>query len=136
IGRVFRKNSPQVLDVQRDQMIGALAPDRANQAFNITILPRRAERGGPVPDPHGSHASLKSNPKCSVVAGRRDADVLLDRNVGPRHLGSEHHSKISSARPDSGNGLSFFSRLPDDAPAGVAWPPNRRMPLPRLSGRL
>src|SRR5262249_2122868 len=67
LGRVFRKNSPQVLGVQHDQMIGALAPDRANQAFNITILPRRAERGGSVPDPHGSHASLKSNPKCSVV---------------------------------------------------------------------
>jgi hypothetical protein len=33
---VFRKNSPKVLGVENEQMIGALAPDRPNQAFNVS----------------------------------------------------------------------------------------------------
>ena len=48
-------------------MIRALAPDRADQAFNIAILPGRAVRRGPVPDPHCSHTSLECNTECSVV---------------------------------------------------------------------
>jgi hypothetical protein len=36
-----------VLRVERDQMIGALAPDRPDQAFNISALPGRAKRGEP-----------------------------------------------------------------------------------------
>src|SRR5205809_6880771 len=67
IGGVFRKNSPKVFCVEHDQMIGALAPDRADQAFSISILPGRAERRGPVPDPHCSHASLERDAKGSVI---------------------------------------------------------------------
>src|SRR5258706_16215826 len=48
-------------------MIRALAPDRADQAFNIPILPGRVVRRGPVPDPHCSHTSLECNTECSVV---------------------------------------------------------------------
>jgi hypothetical protein len=43
IGRVFRKDSPKVLGVEHQQMVRALAPDRADQAFNISVLPRGAE---------------------------------------------------------------------------------------------
>ena len=67
IGGVFRKNSPQMLCVEHDQMIRTLAPDRADQAFSISILPRRAERRGPVPDPHRSHTSLERDAKGSVI---------------------------------------------------------------------
>jgi len=56
IAGVFRKDLPKVLRVEHEQMVRALAPDRADQAFNISVLPRRAERGGPVPDPHCSDA--------------------------------------------------------------------------------
>jgi hypothetical protein len=42
-------------------------PDRADQAFNISVLPGRAERGGPVPDAHCSHASLERDAECSVI---------------------------------------------------------------------
>jgi hypothetical protein len=35
IGRVFREDSPKVLGVEHQQMVRALAPDRADQAFNI-----------------------------------------------------------------------------------------------------
>ena len=43
IGGEFRKDPPQVLFVEYDQMIGTLAPDRPDQAFNMPILPGRAE---------------------------------------------------------------------------------------------
>ena len=39
IGGEFRKNPPQVLFVEHDQMIGTLAPDRPDQAFNMPVLP-------------------------------------------------------------------------------------------------
>ena len=52
IGGVFRKDSSKMLRVECNQMISALAPDRPDEAFSISILPRRAERGGPVPDAH------------------------------------------------------------------------------------
>jgi hypothetical protein len=46
---IIRKDSAKVLCVERDQMIRALAPDRPDQAFSISILPGRAERGWPGP---------------------------------------------------------------------------------------
>jgi len=45
----------------------ALAPDRPDQAFSISVLPGRAERGGSVPDAHRSHPSLERAAKRSVV---------------------------------------------------------------------
>jgi hypothetical protein len=47
INGIFRKDSAKVIRVERDQMIGALAPDRPDQAFSISVLPGRADRGGP-----------------------------------------------------------------------------------------
>ncbi len=43
IGGEFRKNPPKVIFVEHDQMIGTLAPDRPDQAFNMAVLPGRAE---------------------------------------------------------------------------------------------
>jgi len=43
IGRVFREDSPKVLSVEHQQMVRALAPDRSDQAFNISVLPRGTE---------------------------------------------------------------------------------------------
>jgi hypothetical protein len=43
IGGEFRKNPPKVFFVEHDQMIGALAPDRPDQTFNMAILPGRAK---------------------------------------------------------------------------------------------
>jgi len=60
IGGVLRKNLPKVFGVENDQMISALAPDRPDQALNISVLPGRAERDRPVPDAHRSHASLET----------------------------------------------------------------------------
>ena len=43
IGSIFCKNSSKVFCVEHDQMIRALASDRPDQAFDISILPGRAE---------------------------------------------------------------------------------------------
>ena len=43
IGGEFRKDPPQVLFVEHNQMIGALASDRSDQTLNMAILPGRAE---------------------------------------------------------------------------------------------
>ena len=48
IGGIFRKNSLKVPCVDHDQMISALAPDRADQSFNISVLPGCPQRRGPV----------------------------------------------------------------------------------------
>src|ERR1019366_7262473 len=39
IGGEFRKDPPQLLFVEHDQMIDTLAPDRPDQALNMAILP-------------------------------------------------------------------------------------------------
>jgi hypothetical protein len=41
IDGVLREDSSKVLRVERDQMICALAPDRPDQAFSISVLPGR-----------------------------------------------------------------------------------------------
>ena len=40
IGGEFRQNSPQMLFVDHDQMIGTLTPDRPDQAFNMLSFPK------------------------------------------------------------------------------------------------
>ena len=72
-----------MLDVEHEQMIRALAPDRADQAFSIPILPGRAERRGPVPDPHRSYASFERDAKCSVIV----ANEILRRAVPGKRFG-------------------------------------------------
>jgi hypothetical protein len=40
IAGVLRQNAPEVLLVEHDHMVGALASHRPDQPFNMTILPR------------------------------------------------------------------------------------------------
>jgi hypothetical protein len=63
----FREEPPQVILVEHDQMIGTLAPDRPDQAFNMAVLPRRTERGGPIPNAHRSDASFECTIECFVI---------------------------------------------------------------------
>src|SRR5947207_9373825 len=77
IGGIFRKNSPKVFCVEHDYVIRALAPDRADQAFSISILPGRAERGGLVPNTHRSDASSEHGAECPVIV----ANEILRRRV-------------------------------------------------------
>ena len=67
IGGELRKDPPQVLFVEHDQMIGTLAPDRPDQAFNMTVLPGRTERSGPVPNAHRLDAACEYAAEGPVV---------------------------------------------------------------------
>ena len=51
------QDATQVRFVQNHYMVQALSPDRADQPFDVTILPRRPRRGWSVPNPHGSKTS-------------------------------------------------------------------------------
>jgi hypothetical protein len=90
IGGVFRKDSAKVLRVERDQMISALAPDRPDQAFSISVLQGETERGGPVPDAHGSHPSLERAAKCSVIV----TDEIFGRRVPRECFGDLAHQPL------------------------------------------
>ena len=56
-----------MLGVEHQQMVRALAPDRADQAFNISVLPRGTECRGSVPDPHRTYMSFEHRAEHSVV---------------------------------------------------------------------
>src|SRR5262249_46894787 len=61
-------------------MISALAPNRTNQAFNISVLPGRTKRGGSVPNAHCSHSSFERDTKCK----RDDQVAMTHRQRAPR----------------------------------------------------
>ena len=55
IRRIRSKKSPQVLLTEDQHPIQALAAHGADQAFCMTILPRRSRRDRSVADAHGAH---------------------------------------------------------------------------------
>ena len=73
-----------MLFVEHDQMIGTLAPDRPDQAFNMTVLPGRTERSGPVPNAHRLDAACEYAAEGSVVV----ADDICWRPVPGECLGN------------------------------------------------
>jgi hypothetical protein len=91
---IFRKDSAKVFRVEHDQMIGALAPGRPDQALNISVLPGRAERRGPVTDSHCSYPSLECAAKCSVIV----TDEIFRRCV-PRMVGADSRNGITLSWP-------------------------------------
>src|SRR5437762_12050940 len=54
VGRVIRQQMAEMPFAQNHDMVEALASDRANQPFNMIVLPRRAWRDRPVANAHGS----------------------------------------------------------------------------------
>src|SRR6266545_550418 len=96
VGGAFRKNSPQVLCVEHDQMISAFMSDRPDQALNISVLPRRAERGRSVPDAHRSHASFERDAKCSVIVANEIPRCAVPR----KRFGELVHQPLGRGRLD------------------------------------
>jgi hypothetical protein len=81
IGGIFRKDSSKVLRVERDQMISALAPDRPDQAFSISVLPRRAERSGLVPDAMARTRALNAPPNALSLSRMRYLGAVSQGNA-------------------------------------------------------
>src|SRR5271166_6787121 len=57
IASVRSQDAAQMRFAQDDQMIHALAPDRSDQPFGKSILPRRGRRYRFVPDAHGAKST-------------------------------------------------------------------------------
>src|SRR5215467_13663638 len=57
IGGVIRQHMPEVPFPQYHDMVEALASDRANQPFNMTVLPWRTWNDRPVANAHGLQAT-------------------------------------------------------------------------------
>src|ERR1700688_3113989 len=56
IGSVILQNVTQLRFVEHDQVIEAFAPDRADEALDVAVLPRGAWRGRMIADTHCSNA--------------------------------------------------------------------------------
>ena len=52
---------------QHQDMVEALASDRSDQPFNVTVLPRRAWRDRPISDAHGSQPAGDRDTKGGVA---------------------------------------------------------------------
>ena len=50
--KVSRQHTAEVLLIEDDDVIEAFAPDRADDAFDIGVLPRRSWRGDDLLDSH------------------------------------------------------------------------------------
>jgi hypothetical protein len=83
INGIFRKDSAKVFRMEHDQMICALAPGRPDQALNISVLPGRAERRGPVTDSHCSCTRALIAPPNALSLSRM------------RYLGAVSHGNAS-----------------------------------------
>src|SRR5262249_39877096 len=57
VGGVIRQHMPEVPFPQYHDMVEALASDRANQPFNMTVLPWRTWSDWPVANAHGLQAT-------------------------------------------------------------------------------
>jgi len=67
VARILRQDAPKVRFVEYNYVIGALPARRPDQAFNITILPRRPKGCRTVSDAHCPEAGLECCPIRSVI---------------------------------------------------------------------
>jgi hypothetical protein len=68
IGGEFRKDPPQVLFVEHDQMIGTLAPDRPDQAFNMADFAMASGMMWADPDPIAWMRRVNTRPKARSLS--------------------------------------------------------------------
>ena len=60
IVKVRRQHRAQVTLIEDDEVIEAFPADRADDAFDIGVLPRRSRRGGDLLDGHGLEGCRRS----------------------------------------------------------------------------
>src|SRR5258708_11265110 len=68
---VILQNATQLRSVEHDQMIEAFAPNRADEALDVAVLPRRVRRGGMIADTHRSNAMGIGWTECSVTVSKQ-----------------------------------------------------------------
>ena len=57
VGCIGGQDPAQVCFAQDHDLVQAFSPDRADEAFDVSVLPRRSRRRWSVPDAHGSKTS-------------------------------------------------------------------------------
>jgi len=57
ISGVILQHAAQLRFVEHDQVIESFAPNRADEALDVTLLPWRAWRGRMIADPHCTNAA-------------------------------------------------------------------------------
>jgi hypothetical protein len=77
VGAVFGQQMAKMALPQHEDMVEALASDRSDQPFNMTVLPRRARRYRPIANAHGSQ------PACDGCTIRR---VTVSNEIARRFL--------------------------------------------------
>src|SRR5208337_2433942 len=66
IARVRSQNPTQMSLAQDDDMVDALATDRSDQPFSVSILPRRIGRDRLVAYPHGAQTTPDDSAKDAI----------------------------------------------------------------------
>src|SRR5947209_14369723 len=93
---------------QDHDMVEALASDRANQPFNMTVLPRRAWRDRPVANAHGSQppgdrGAIRGVAVTDEVARRLiPRECFADLPGDPLGGWLSHRSRRAVVAPDAG----------------------------------
>ena len=103
-------------------MVEALASDRSDQPFNMTVLPRRAWRDRPVPDTHGSQPACNRDAIGRVTVADEVAWRLVPRECFGDLSGDPFGGRICShIGPDEPSAL----QTQDDQPVEKFEPDGR-----------
>jgi hypothetical protein len=121
-GRIFRKNSPKVLGVEYHQWSRS---DRPNQALNISVLPGRAERGGPISDAHCSRAGLE----CGAAPSRCKSPRKKIKSMTCPTSASGHVARPPVLIGGPPHAATSYNMHPCDAPAPAAGRLHKPIPL-------
>jgi len=102
IGRVRPQQMAKMPLPEHDDMVQAIASDRTDRPFTISILPRRPRRGWPIPNAH--------RPKAA------DEDLGVDRVAVTNNVSRRHFPTVSLGElvrnPFGRRARSHSQRLP------------------------
>src|SRR5271155_1982555 len=85
IASVLLQHATQLRFVEHDQVIESFAPNRADEALDVAVLPRRARCGWVIPDPHCPNAAGVGWAEGSVAIAKQMIWCFVPRK-GVSHL--------------------------------------------------
>src|ERR1039458_10143212 len=90
IGSVILQDAPQLRFVEHDQVIEAFAPNRADEALDVAVLPWRAWRGRMIANPHCPNAAGIGWAEGAITVAQQMPRRFVPRK-GISHLTSDPH---------------------------------------------
>ena len=88
IGSVILQNATQLRFVENYQVIEAFAPNRADEALDVAVLPWRAWRGRMIADPHRTNAAGIGWAEGAITVAKQMTWRFIPRE-GVNHLSSD-----------------------------------------------